>query len=283
MKAFTKAHPFQCMFFIYFLCFIFRIIEYMLLRTDQSIFGEAFLHKLVGIGILAWAVQHLSLKWKDIGFRNQHALKYALYGLLLGFGVFVLAYGTEFFMQASNGNNPVFRMYVTSYAIDGNQGMQTGLIFFIICIVGNMINVVMEEGIFRGLFIRLSEAKVSFMKAALFSSLLFGAWHVMAPLRNFLDGEMSGPGAVMYGLVLILTTGITGFKFCLLAKLSGSLWMPMADHFFNNTIINLLHVVTISGADEMQALRITIAQTVSFILVLILYLRQSMGQKSSLK
>ena len=70
----------------------------------------------------------------------------------------------------------------------------------------------------------------------------------------------------MSALILVLTTGITGLKFCLITKMTGSLWMPMADHFFNNTIINLLHIATISGADELQVIRISIAQTVSFLI-----------------
>ena len=39
----------------------------------------------------------------------------------------------------------------------------------------------------------------------------------------------------------------------------------MTDHFFNNTIINLMHVVTLSGTDELQVIRISIAQTISFL------------------
>ncbi|NLB42391.1 MAG: CPBP family intramembrane metalloprotease, partial [Clostridiales bacterium] len=129
-------------------------------------------------------------------------------------------------------------------------------------------NVVMEEGIFRGLFIKLSETRYSFFKAVVLSSVLFGIWHIAAPVGSLLDGDMSVPGAVMSALVLVLTTGITGAKFCLLTKITGSLWMPMADHFFNNTIINLLHVATTSGVDELQVIRISIAQTISFLIVL---------------
>ena len=43
----------------------------------------------------------------------------------------------------------------------GNQGKQTGQMFFVFCIVGNLINVFMEEGIFQGLFIKLSETRYS--------------------------------------------------------------------------------------------------------------------------
>lgn len=113
----------------------------------------------------------------------------------------------------------------------------------------------MEEGIFRGLFIKLSETRYSLLKEVVLSSVLFGIWHIAAPVRSPLNGDMSVPGAVISALVLVLTTGITGAKFCLLTKITGSFCVPMADHFFNNTIINLLHVATISGVDELQVIR----------------------------
>ncbi len=63
------------------------------------------------------------------------------------------AYGTEVFIQLTRNNNPSLQVPVTGYALDGDQGRQTGLLFFAFCILGNLINVAMEEGIFRGLFV----------------------------------------------------------------------------------------------------------------------------------
>jgi membrane protease YdiL (CAAX protease family) len=85
----------------------------------------------------------------------------------------------------------------------------------------------------------------------------------------------------MSAIMLFITTAITGAKFCLLTKITGSLWMPMADHFFNNTIINLLHVATLSGTDEFQVIRITIAQTVSFLIVLFIYWKSGAHRKQT--
>ena len=48
--------------------------------------------------------------------------------------------------------------------------------------------------------------------------------------------------------------------------------MAMGDHFVNNTIVNILHVTSYTGADELMFVRITIAQSLSFLLVLIFYI-----------
>ncbi|MEM5769670.1 MAG: CPBP family intramembrane glutamic endopeptidase, partial [Bacillota bacterium] len=65
---------------------------------------------------------------------------------------------------------------------------------------------------------------------------------------------------------------IMGILLCLLVKVTGSIWTAMAVHFTNNFIVNILHVVTQSGADELQIIRISIAQTITFLVVLSIYI-----------
>ena len=247
---------------VYAVCLLFRCLEYFLIRTDQTFFGEAFIHKLLGIAVCFLTLLFLRIKPSDAGFCVRRAPKKLLYGAILGISVYVFAYGVELIILAAAGKSPSLQFYVSSYSVDGNIGKQTGFGFFVLCFVGNIINVFMEEGVFRGLFLKLAEKKYNFLIAVIISSVLFGLWHLIAPIRSYIDGERSLGGMFAMMIMLFFTTGITGAKFCLLTKITGSLWLPMTDHFINNTIVNILHTSSTGGIDELQTVRITIAQTI---------------------
>jgi membrane protease YdiL (CAAX protease family) len=255
-------------------CFVARIVELLVIRTDLSVVGEAFIHKLFGITLLIAALFVLRLKWRDIGFCRDKLMRGVLSGALIGAGAFAIAYGVEMFAQWQNGGAPTLEFYVTSYGLIGNSAMQSGFIFILICVVGNMINVVMEDGVFRGFFMKVLGSKYSFIASMIISSVIFGIWHGLLPLRSFLDGEQSGAGAMMNAILLIVTSFIFGVELCLLCKWEGALWAGMTVHFINNASVNLLHVATIQGVDELQTLRISIAQTLICLVALALVIRQ---------
>ena len=259
---------------IYFICYGFRVFEYFILRTDKTWVGEAVVHKLTGIVILFAAVGFLRETLADIGLARKGGLRNIGKGLFFGIGVFIIAYAVEIMMAIAGGTFVSLQVYVSTYAVDQNLGHRTEWLFFIICIVGNMVNVFMEEGIFRGLFQKILEKKYSFMCSALIASILFGLWHIVGPIRNYFDGVSGVEGMIANAIMLTVTSALVGFKFALLTKMTGSLYMAMGDHFVNNTIVNILHVVSETGVDEMMFVRITIAQSVSFLLVLICYIRR---------
>ena len=62
-------------------------------------------------------------------------------------------------------------------------------------------------------------------------------------------------------------------KVCgILYRITGNLWAGLGDHLFNNTVAtNMLHVVSQNGADELQIVRILVAQIISFVFVLMVY------------
>ncbi|MGT2930313.1 CPBP family intramembrane glutamic endopeptidase [Streptococcus dentasini] len=257
---------------IYLLCYGLHLFDYFILRTDQTFWNEAFVHKLLGIAVIYVALKFFQLTWQEIGFRQGGFLKNTWNGLLFGLVVYVLAYGVEILLLSNQGKFQGLDVYVSAYAVDKNVGRETGLIFFLICFVGNVINVIMEEGAFRGLFQKLFEQKYSFITAAVCSSILFGLWHFVGPLRSYFDGDMNFSGFILNALMLVVTSAMVGFKFALMTRLSGSLYMAMSHHFTNNFLINIIHTLSDTGADELMFVRVAIAQILSFVLVLLWYL-----------
>lgn len=257
---------------IYVICYIARLIEYFGIRTDKTIIGEAFIHKIFGIIVLVIVLKITHMTISQIGFSKITVMKKLAAGLGFGLIMFAIGYGIEIALAMTSGNFLSFKFYVSSYAVDTNVATGTGIVLLSICIIGNILNVLMEESIFRGLFLYLGEQKMKFMPAALFSSILFGLWHVVGPVRNYIDGISNLDATIANVVMLVVTSGLVGFMFCLMKKITGSLYMGMAAHFVNNTITNLLHVITKTGVDEMMFVRISIAQTVSFIIILVVYI-----------
>ena len=268
----TKAKTIFAVLIIYLICFSFRVLEYFVIRTDQTFFGEAFIHKLIGIAVLVGAAFLFQYKFSELGIKTGKAFLDILKGIAFGLGVFVLSYGVEILILAASKEFQGLEFYVSAYSVNGNQGKRTEFIFFFFCIVGNIINVMMEEGVFRGLFQKMLGDKCKFVVAAIIASALFGVWHIMSPLRGYIDGEMSLGGFIANSCLLICTSALVGFKFALIGKMTGNLYMAMGDHFVNNTIVNILHVISTEEADHLMTVRITIAQSVSFVIVLVWYL-----------
>lgn len=279
----TKLKTILAVLIIYVICFAFRALEYFVIRTDQTFFGEAFIHKLIGIGLMIGAVFLFRYKFADIGFKTGKSFFDIIRGLIFGIIVFIIAYGVEIIILAASKNLQAVELYVTAYSLDGGEEVKrTGFIFFFICVVGNIINVLMEEGVFRGLFQKMLSDKYKFLVAGIITSILFGFWHIMAPLRSLIDGNKSVGGFIGESAMLIGTSALVGFKFAMMGKLTGNLYMGMGDHFVNNTIVNILHVINKEGeADQLTTIRITIAQSLSFTAVLIWFIIDMMRKKKA--
>ena len=278
----TKLKTILAVLIIYVICFAFRALEYFVIRTDQTFFGEAFIHKLIGVGLLVAAIFVFRYKFSDVGLKTGKSFLDILKGLAFGIVVFIIAYGVEIIILAASNNLQAVELYVTAYSVDAGEEVKRTGVFFLICVIGNIINVLMEEGVFRGLFQKMLSDKYKFVVAGIIASVLFGLWHIMAPLRSFIDGNKSAGGFIGESMMLIGTSALVGFKFAMMGKLTGNLYMGMGDHFVNNTIVNILHVTNKENeADNLMVIRISIAQSVSFTAVLIWFIIDYIKKKKA--
>ena len=261
---------------IFTLCLAARFVEYFLIETDRTAIGENVLHKAAGIIILVLALKRVDLTWSDIGFQRNGFVSSILKGLLLRSVCFIISFGLELAILALQGNPAHLEIYISSFSLTGSGIKNTDFVFLLLCVVFNVINVWMEEGIFRGLFIKILSETKSFMQANFIAAFLFGIWHIVMPARSCMDGEMSFAAMVLMGIGYIILAGIMGIKWGLLYHMTGNIWTGLGDHLFNNTVAtNMLHVISLNGADELQIVRIMAAQLISFTFVLAIYVYRS--------
>ncbi|MCR4787796.1 MAG: CPBP family intramembrane metalloprotease [Lachnospiraceae bacterium] len=179
--------------------------------------------------------------------------------------------------------NTHFGFFTTGFSLTGEAAIHTGIGYILMCVFFNIVNVIMEEGTFRGLFHKIIETDHSFRFAVLFQAILFGIWHIVTPLHNLIDGNINVATFFVLGVGYTILAGLMGVKWALLYRMTGNLYAGMADHFFNNCIAtNLLHVITDTGTDEMMIFRVIIAQLLSFALVMTIWLKRS-GSAGNLK
>lgn len=88
-----RKHPVIACWLIFMICAAARIMEYFFIKTDESFLAENFIHKLFGIFLLFVILSISKMKWKDIGFVNEHAAWNCGKGILLGSVCFTVAYG----------------------------------------------------------------------------------------------------------------------------------------------------------------------------------------------
>ena len=249
--------------------------EAIVLRMDETVLGENCINKIFGIIVVFIVLRVLGWKWSDIGFSGSGVVKSVFRGLLLGIVSFIISYCAEIIILKNQGHEIGFGIFTTGFSLTGEAEIHRGMGFILMCIFFNIINVIMEEGTFRGLIYSIIRVDHSEKMALLFQAFLFGVWHIVTPLHNLVDGDIKAVSFVFLSIGYIILAGMMGIKWGLLYRMTGNLYTGMADHFFNNCVAtNLIHVVTETGTDEMMIVRVIIAQLISFIAVLIIWLKR---------
>lgn len=274
MKTSILKKPMCSSLLVFLILFVVHAFEAIFLRLDETILGENFINKVFGIIILFCLLNRLKWKWFDVGFSSKGFGKSTCIGFVLAICTFIVAYIIEILILKGQGHTVSLGIFTMGFSLIGESAIHTGVTYILLCVFFNIINVIMEEGVFRGLFTRIVRTNYSMKTAILFQAFLFGIWHVITPLHNLIDGNLNLAGFLGLSIGYIILAGIMGIKWGLLYKMTGSLYAGMADHFFNNCIAtNLLHITTESGTDEMMIIRVLIAQMLSSALVFIIFCR----------
>ena len=189
---------------MFILLMIIRVIEIIFVKTDQTWIGENILHKICCI-LLIWIVlDMLRLHWSDLGFSKKGLFTGLKYGLALGISTFFLSYVAEFIVLFVMGKHPSLRFYITNFSLTQTYTNGSSLLAVIVCIIGNIVNVYAEEGLFRGLFCKIGIQYYSQKTVNIIQALLFGIWHITNVINPLLDGSMNIAMVVFMGIGYIL-------------------------------------------------------------------------------
>ena len=132
---------------MFILLMIIRAMEIVFVKTDQTWVGENILHKICCI---------------------------LLIGIALGMSTFFLSYAAEFIVLFVMGKHPSLQFYITNFSLTQTHTNGSSLLAIIVCMIGNIVNVCAEEGLFRGLFCKIGMQYYSQKTANIIQALLFG-------------------------------------------------------------------------------------------------------------
>lgn len=251
-------------------CAVVKDIEFLVVKTDQTILAENIICKLFILAVLLIVLPRFGLNWKEIGFRKSGILRSAGLGLLLGVSTFFLSYLTEYLVLSAMGKAANIQFFITNFALKDQNIGGASFAAVVICIMGNVVNVWAEEGLFRGFLFQMAKTAFTERQGNLIQSLLFGLWHIVTVAVWLLDGRIGIPMACVMAVGYVLLAGVLAYEWGLCISLTGTIWAGVFEHFFNNFITNSLHMVTDTGIDEMQILRIVLSNVLSLAFVLML-------------
>jgi len=165
----------------------------------------------------------------------------------------------EWIYFSSINANPSISFAVLAQSLVPEKVKTGGLFLASSIIGGNVINSFMEEGLFRGILITHLSSRLSAVRANIFQSLIFGFWHIVWPLRDYMDGYTDLTTTTITAVSYIAFATVIGFAYGYLFQKTNSLWTSWSAHTLNNTAFNFMHITTNTGLDVGMGLRAGVA------------------------
>lgn len=225
---------------LFLIALILRINDIFVLRLDEWL-GEIILSKSLGFALVVGYLWLVGKSLSSIGLHSRKLNEALAIGAGLTAVAFLVATIAQQLMLAPGE-------WLTFAAVDPKSGMTGGAAFAVFLIVGNIINSLMEEGLFRGVMVPHFMQRMGFWRANLLQAGLFSAWHLVWPIKAYLIGDVSAANAFAQAGLLLTGTFVAGLVYGYLFWRTSSLLAPFIAHFLNNTILNFVQVKNLDGA-----------------------------------
>lgn len=263
-KSITEKKQLMIGFILLLICILLRIMDIFVLRLDELI-GEIIVSKFLGFLVIILCLRFTGRRLRDIGLHTERIGDSFKWGIMLVFLALVFSYSTQYLFLLFNNASPILAW---------NEYTLPKLVLFVL--IGNVINSLMEEGLFRGVILKDLMQHRSFWFANVLQAMLFGLWHIIWPIKLYSTGQISIGGAVMNALIYTIFSGIMGFLMGYLFYKTSDLWISISWHTVWNSCLNLLTVQSavlsnenalISKSTNMFWVAFTIAVIISMLLI----------------
>jgi uncharacterized protein len=266
LRRFLLAHPMVASSVLLAIALLLRIADIFILRLHE-VWGEILLSKALGflaiVGYLWFTRQGLG----TIGWHARHMGRSVSISIVVTIFALFTAYASEYAYLALQGQQPTLMMMAHSHSVVPNVLFKGGIAFGLWLILGNCVNSLMEEGLFRGVTISHFGARMSLPLANMLQALLFGLWHIVWPLYYSTAGKMSADRPIGTAIVYVITSGLTGLFWGYLFIKTNNLWSSWISHTIVNSVFNLVHTHTANGFDLGLPIRVSMLSVIFLLLI----------------
>ncbi len=193
--------------FLFFL--VFKMLDIFWLTLDEE-WGDILLSKSFSVVLIIFLLLFMGKTFFDIGIKREHFF----YNVFFSLSFVVCSIISMRFVYT-----------LVAWDFTAWDIFDVSLTFLYLTFVTNIVNVMMEESLFRGIFLRLSldASKNHFWRANLLQAFFFGIWHFPTPVKEYVLGEMVLAETIMY--------------MCVLCTLSFAVALPWGYYYYKTSSI----------------------------------------------
>ena len=274
-QEFAGSYPITVLLIITLLCLVLRILDTFVLPIAELV-GELIISKALGFILIILFLWSINRRLNAIGIHKRNAGQAVIIGSSVVVIMLVMYYTVILVVTSSSGVEGSLQFGPT----DPKTGKEGDFYFALWLVFGNIVNVFMEEGLFRGLMTRKFLDKMSFWKTNILQAFLFGIWHITWPIKDFLDGDLSFGGLILQSTMATLSAFLVALIWGYMYFKTASLLAPLICHYFFNSTLNLITFVSTSGQEDIVTNALTLAGAIALLVGLLsIYLIKLLAER----
>lgn len=234
---------------LYLIMLIIYCLDVFFLKSDLTVLGDNFYARFISFVVLFMTLLFKKEHIKSFGISKKResfvaAIKYG--SLFSVVPLFVVSVIELIIFRLSNPSaiDPSFSPPSLSYVM--TEGYLTPAFCITIYILTTFFAACFKEMFFRGLLIHKLEKLTAFKSANIFQALLYTTFIIPKLIRNFAKNYYSREIvelAVFVVVFYLIHEFITGIKWGMLTKASGTTYIAIVDNFLYVFLANSVHVV----------------------------------------